>query len=204
MGASYGNIWLPGINSWGMLHDVCDIYTYEKNMCGPIRTHKSRSTNWLINYMTTIIDLQSNHSHKKQIVWKHGLSFDICLCYAEIYQATQNTRDDFKKNIAFPEGNKQFAGDFVLIWMKQRLIWFNLQTDGTRNWLKMELEHQGDFCRKFAATNVSTAPKYEHLPRLVSQVHMMAGQNIKEKDLMCQIPIKMLKQMQLQTQVYVT
>ena len=34
---------------------------------------------------------------------------------------TQNTGDDFKKNIAFPEGNKQFAGDFVLIWMV--LIW---------------------------------------------------------------------------------
>ena len=47
----------------------------------------------------------------------------------------QNTGDDFKKNIAFPEGNKQFAGDFVLIWMKQRLIWFNLQRDGTRNGL---------------------------------------------------------------------
>ena len=40
-----------------------------------------------------------------------------------------------KKNIAFPEGNKQFADDFVLIWMKQRLIWFNLQRDGTRNGL---------------------------------------------------------------------
>ena len=48
--------------------------------------------------------------------------------------------------------------------------------------------------RKFAATNVSSAPKYEHLPRLVSQVHMMAGQNVKKKYLMCQIPIKMLKQ----------
>ena len=30
--------------------------------------------------------------------------------------------------------------------------------------------------------------------RLVSQVHMIAGQNIKKKYLMCQIPIKMLKQ----------
>ena len=40
-----------------------------------------------------------------------------------------------KKNIAFPEGNKLFAGDFVLIWMKQTLIWFNLQRDGTRNGL---------------------------------------------------------------------
>ena len=28
-----------------------------------------------------------------------------------------------------------FAEDFVLIWMKQRLIWFNLQRDGTRNGL---------------------------------------------------------------------
>ena len=31
--------------------------------------------------------------------------------------------------------------------------------------------------------------------RLVCQVHMMAGQNIKKKYLMCQIPIKMLKQL---------
>ena len=28
-----------------------------------------------------------------------------------------------------------FAADFVLIWMKQRLIWFNLQRNGTRNGL---------------------------------------------------------------------
>ena len=34
------------------------------------------------------------------------------LCYVEIYWAAQNTGDDFKKNIAFPEGNKLFAGDF--------------------------------------------------------------------------------------------
>ena len=40
-----------------------------------------------------------------------------------------------KKNIAFPEGNKLFACDFVLIRMKQTLIWFNLQRDGTRNGL---------------------------------------------------------------------
>ena len=37
--------------------------------------------------------------------------------------------------MAFPEENKLFAGDFVLIWMKQTLIWFNLQRDGTRNGL---------------------------------------------------------------------
>ena len=36
------------------------------------------------------------------------------------------------KKSAFPGS---VAGDFVLIWMKQRLIWFNLQRDGTRNGL---------------------------------------------------------------------
>ena len=34
--------------------------------------------------------------------------------------------------------------------------------------------------------------------RLVSQVHMIAGQNIKKKYLMCQIPIKMLTQLAIQ------
>ena len=47
-------------------------------------------------------------------------------------RAAQITRDGFKKNI---EGNKLFAGDFVLIWMKQTLIWFNIQRDGTRDGL---------------------------------------------------------------------
>ena len=50
------------------------------------------------------------------------------------------------------------------------------------------------FCRRFAATNVSSAPKYKHLPRLLSQVHMKARQNVKKKYLMYQNPIKMLKQ----------
>ena len=72
--------------------------------------------------------------------------------------------------------------------MKKRLIWFNLQRDGTRNGLS-------NIKKTFAATNVSSAPTYEHFPvMLVSQVHMMAGQNVKKKYLMCQIPIKMLKQ----------
>ena len=60
--------------------------------------------------------------------------------------------------------------------------------------MELETDCLTDFCRKFAATNVSSTPKYEHLPRVVSQVYMMAGQNVKKKYLMCQIPIKMLKQ----------
>ena len=77
------------------------------------------------------------------------------------------------------------AGDFVLIWIKQRLIWFNLQRGGTRNGLPN--------VKETFAENLQL--KYEHLPRLVSQVHMMAWQNVKKKYLMCQIPIEMLKQL---------
>ena len=75
--------------------------------------------------------------------------------------------------------------------MKQRLTWFNLQRDGTRNGLSNTKE---TFAEKVSTTNVSSAPKYTHLQRLASQAHMMAGQNVKKKYLMCQIPIKMLKQ----------
>ena len=39
-----------GLNFWGMLHHVCGV-SYDENLCGPIRTCKCRSTNWLINYM---------------------------------------------------------------------------------------------------------------------------------------------------------
>ena len=44
----------------------------------------------------------------------------------------------------------------VLIQMKQTLIWFNLQRDGTGNVLSN--------IKDVAATNVSSATKYEHLP----------------------------------------
>ena len=69
---------------------------------------------------------------------------------------------------------------FVLIWMKQTLIWFNLQRDGTGNGLSNLSLHQR--MRIFKAG-------------LSSSYDVMAGQNIiKKKYLMCQIPIKMLKQ----------
>ena len=105
----------------------------------------------------------------------------------------QNTGDDFEKNIAFPEGHKQFAGDLVLIWMKQTLIWFNLQRDGTRNGLP-------NFKETFTESLLlQTSVLHQSMSifqssRLASQVHMMAGQNVKKKYLMCQIPFKMLKQ----------
>ena len=105
----------------------------------------------------------------------------------------QNTRDDFKKNIAFPEGNKLFAGDFVLIWMKQTLIWFNLQRDGTRNGLSNIKETFAESLQLQMSVLHQRMSIFQS-SMLVSQVHMMADQNVKKKYLMCQIPIKMLKQ----------
>ena len=49
--------------------------------------------------------------------------------------------------------------------------------------LQKVCSYKCQFCTKVCASS-----------RLVSQVHMIAGQNIKKKYLMCQIPIKMLKQ----------
>ena len=98
-----------------------------------------------------------------------------------------------KKNIAFPETNKQFSGDFLLIWTKQRLIWFNLQRDGTRNGFSNIKETFAERLQLQMSVLHQRMSIFQS-SMLVSQVHMMAGQNVKKKYLMCQIPIKMLKQ----------
>ena len=64
-----------------------------------------------------------------------------------------------KKKFAFPEGNKLFAGDFVLICIKQTMIWFNLQRDGTRNGLSNIKE---TFAQSLQLQ--MSVPTYEHFP----------------------------------------
>ena len=85
------------------------------------------------------------------------------------------------------------AGDFVLIWMKQMLIWFNLQRDGTRNGLS-NIKETFSESLQLQMSVLHQRMNIFQSSVLVSQVHMMAGQNVKKKYLMCQIPIKMLKQ----------
>ena len=77
--------------------------------------------------------------------------------------------------------------------MKQKLIWFNLQRDQPRNGLPNIKE------TFLESLQLQISVLHQHMSifqssRLVSQVHMMAGQNVKKKYAMCQIPIKMLKQ----------
>ena len=98
-----------------------------------------------------------------------------------------------QKSIAFPEESKLFAGDFVLTWMKQTLIWFSLQRDGTRNGLPKIKETFGESLQLQMPVLHQRMSIFQS-SRLVSQFHMMAGQNVKKKYLMRQIPIKMLKQ----------
>ena len=82
-----------------------------------------------------------------------------------------------------------FADDFVLIWTKQTLIWFNLQRDGTRDGLSNINETFADSLH----LQMSVLQKRMSIFQS-SQVHMIAGQNVKKKYLMCHIPIKILKQ----------
>ena len=98
-----------------------------------------------------------------------------------------------KKTVLSLKGISSFAGDFVLIWMKQRLIWFNLQRDGTRNGLSNIKETFAESLQLQMSVLHQRMSIFQS-SMLVSQVHMMAGQNVKKKYLMCQIPIKMLKQ----------
>ena len=97
------------------------------------------------------------------------------------------------KKKCFPEGNKLFTGDFVLIWMKQTLTWFNLQSDGTRNGLS-NIKETFVESLQLQMSNLHHCMSIFQSPRLASQIHVMAGQNVKKKYLMRQIPIKILKQ----------
>ena len=83
--------------------------------------------------------------------------------------------------------------------MKKTLLWFNLQKDGSRN----GLSNIKDIFAESLQLQMSVLHQRMNIfqsSRLVSQVHMMAAKIVRKKYLMCQIPIKMLKKHELQTQ----
>ena len=81
---------------------------------------------------------------------------------------------------------------FMLIWMKQMLIWFSLQRDGTGNGLSNIKDTFAESLQLQMSVLYQSMSIFQS-PRLVPQVDMMTGQNVKKKYLICQIPIKMLK-----------
>ena len=98
-----------------------------------------------------------------------------------------------KKTLLSLKGINLFPGDFVLIWMKETLIWFNFQRDGTRNGLSNIKETLAE-SPQLQMSVLHQSMSIFQSSRLVSQVDMMDGENVKKKYLMCQILIKMLKQ----------
>ena len=74
--------------------------------------------------------------------------------------------------------------------MKQMLIWFDLRRDGTGNGLS-------NIKNTFAESLQLQMPVLHQ--SMCTFKAGMAGQNIKQKYLLCQIPIKMLKQHAIQT-----
>ena len=117
-----------------------------------------------------------------KIVWNTDRLDKNLLCYVESYRAAENTGDDFKKNIAFPKGNKLFAGDF-------RVNLDETNTDKVQftkrwNW-KWILYHKDTFAESLLLQMpvLHQSMSIFQSSRLVSQVHMMAVQHVKKKEL---------------------
>ena len=136
------------------------------------------------------------HNHKKRkdsLETRTVLTEVFMLCW-NLPRAPQH-REWLQKALLFLKGISCLQVILMLIWIKQKLIWFNLQRDGTGNGLSNIKDNFAESLQ-LATDNISSAPRYEHLPffKAFTQVHMMAGQNVKRKYLMCQIAIKMLRQ----------
>ena len=76
--------------------------------------------------------------------------------------------------------------------MKQTLMWFNLQRCATGNGVS-NIKNTFAESLQLQISVLHPSICIIQSSRLVSQVHMMAGQNVKKKHLMCQIPMKMSK-----------
>ena len=102
-----------------------------------------------------------------------------------------------KKTLLSLKGISCLQVIFVLNWMKQMLLCLNLQRDGTGN----GMYNIKDTFAESLHLQVSVLHQGSQLSlqvlRLVSQVHMMVGQNVRKQQLVCQIQmcqIKMFKQ----------
>ena len=80
------------------------------------------------------IGFRSNLIVSSTIVTRNGLPGNTGRLNRNLYTMLKFTEQPKHRGWLQKEKNS-FAGGFVLIWMKQRLIWFNLQRDGTWNGL---------------------------------------------------------------------
>ena len=99
-----------------------------------------------------------------------------------------------KKTVLSLKGISSFAGDFVLIWIKQRLIWFNLQRDGTRNRFSNLKETFAENFQLKMSVLCTKVWAFSKTGQSSSYAWWLGKINVKKKYLMWKIPIKMLKQ----------
>ena len=98
----------------------------------------------------------------------------------------------WKKNMAFHEGNKLFVGDLRAS-LDEKKRWYG------SIYKEMELDCMDCIISRILSQKVCSykcqfCTKVCTSSKLVSHTYMIAGQSIKKRYLMCQIPIKMLKQ----------
>ena len=99
------------------------------------------------------------------------------------------------KKQCFPRGKgiSSFAGDFVLTWMKPRLIWFNLQRDGTKHGLpNIKETFTENLLLKMSVRCIKSMSIFQGWS--LKFLWWLGKINVKKEYLMCQIPSKMLKQ----------
>ena len=122
----------------------------------------------------------------RKTVWKHGHLNRNLYVMLKFTERSKTPGTTSKNKCLSLKGISWLQVIFMLIWIKQILIWFNLQRDGTGN----RLSNIKDTFAEGLQLQISVL----HQSMCWSLKFMMAGQNIKKKYLMCQISIKMLKQ----------
>ena len=113
----------------------------------------------IINWFKTLTaTIQIHHSHKK---WKDSLEtrtalIEISMLCCNLPSGPKHREWLQKRTRLSMKGISYLQVTFMLIWIKQMLVWLNSSKDGTRNSLS-------NIKDAFAATNVSSEPKYVHL-----------------------------------------
>ena len=127
------------------------------------------------------------------IVTRYAKSLETGAVSIEIFMLCWNLSSGPKHRGWLQKGISCLQMIFVLIWMKQTLICFILQRDGTGNGLS-NIKDTFAESMQLQISVLHLSMSIFQSSRLVSHVQKMTGQNVKKNCLMCQIPIKMLKQ----------
>ena len=117
-----------------------------------------------------------------KIVWNTDrLNRNLCVML-KVTEQPKTPGMTSKKTLLSLKGISCLQVIFVLIWMKQTLIWFNLQRDGTGNGLSNIKDTFAESLQLQMSVLHQSMSIFQS-SRLVSQVHMMAVQHVKKKEL---------------------